>query len=123
MPTPSPRAEEKVYSTFTVGLSQFFNLSSLVRRWSNCWIRSWRTERTALGESQDCSLVARGWSRILFLVLLLYDCREASKIDWKLDADEDEDADEEAMKETGMMSRMMSGHAVLSPVRERTTSQ
>jgi len=97
MPTPSPRAEEKVYSTFTVGLSQFFNLSSLVRRWSNCWIRSWRTERTALGESQDCSLVARGWSRILFLVLLLYDCREASKIDWKLDEDEDED--EEAMKE------------------------
>jgi hypothetical protein len=54
----------------------------------------------------------------LFFVLLLYDCKEASKIDWKVDEDEDE----EAMKETGMMSRMMSGHEVLSPVRDRTTS-
>ena len=52
-PTPSPRVDENVYSTFTVGLSQFFNLSSLARRWSNCRIRSWRTERMALGESQD----------------------------------------------------------------------
>ena len=58
-----------------------------------------------MGESQDCSLVARGWSRSLFFVLLLYDCKEALKIDWKLDEDEDE----EAMKEIGKMSRMMSG--------------
>jgi len=49
--------------------------------------------------------VARGWSRSLFFVLLLYDCKEALKIDWKLDEDEDE----EAMKEIGKMSRMMSG--------------
>jgi hypothetical protein len=51
--------------------------------------------------------VARGWSRSLFLVLLLYDCKDASKIDWKLEEDE------EAMGETRMMSRMMSGQAVL----------
>jgi hypothetical protein len=56
--------------------------------------------------------VARGWSRSLFLVLLLYDCKEASKIDWKLDEDEEEE--EEAMGETRMMNRMMSGHAVES---------
>jgi hypothetical protein len=90
-----------VYSTFTVGLSQFFNLSSLVWRCSNCWIRSWRTERTALGESQDCSREARGWSRSLFLVLLLYACKEESKIDWKLDGDG------EAMGETRLMSRQV----------------
>jgi hypothetical protein len=58
----------------------------------------------ALGESQDCSREARGWSRSLFLVLLLYDCKEASKIDWKLDEDGD------AMCET-----RMSGQAVLRP--------
>ena len=48
----------------------------------------------------------------MFLVLLLYDCKEASKIDLKLDEDEDED--EEAMGETRKMTqnRMMSGHAV-----------
>ena len=41
----------------------------------------------ALGESQDCRREARGWSGSLFLVLLLYDCKEASKIDWKLEED------------------------------------
>src|SRR6266478_728874 len=88
-PTPSPRVAEKARRTFTVGLSQFFNLSSLVWRWSNCWIRSWRTERMELGESQDCSRVARGWSRRLFLVLLSYTCKEALKIDWKLEDEDD----------------------------------
>lgn len=39
----------------------------------------------------------------MFLVLLLYDCKAASKIDWKLDEDE------EAMGKTTVMSRMMSG--------------
>jgi hypothetical protein len=43
----------------------------------------------ALEESQDCSRVARGWSRSLFLVLLSYAFKEALKIGWKL---EEEDA-------------------------------
>ena len=43
----------------------------------------------ALGESQDCSWVARGWSRSLFLVLLSYACKEALKMDWKLVEEED----------------------------------
>jgi hypothetical protein len=51
--------------------------------------------------------VAREWSRSLLLVLLLYDCKEASKIDWKMDEDEDEEAIGEI--------RMMSGDAVLGP--------
>src|SRR6266849_5074602 len=88
-PTPSLRVAENAYNTFTMGSSQLFNLSSLVRRWSNCWTRSWRTARTALGESQGCSRAARGWSRRLFLVLLSYACNEALKIDWKLGEEED----------------------------------
>ena len=51
--------------------------------------------------------MAREWSRSLLLVLLLYDCKEASKIDWKMDEDEDEEAIGEI--------RMMSGDAVLGP--------
>jgi hypothetical protein len=62
----------------------------------------------ALGESQDCSRAARGWSRSLFLVLLLYDCKEASKIDWKLDEPEDED-EEVIMGETTMDDEWASG--------------
>jgi len=60
----------------------------------------------ALGESQDCNRVARGWSRSLLLVLLLYDCKEASKIDWKLEEDG------EAMGET---RARMSGQTVPEP--------
>jgi hypothetical protein len=60
----------------------------------------------------------------LFLVLSLYDCKEASKIDWKLEDDE------EAMEETRVMNKMMneqddervmstmSGHAVLALPRQ-----
>ena len=51
--------------------------------------------------------MAREWSRSLLLVLLLYDCKEASKIDWKMDEDEDEEAIGEI--------RMMNGDAVLEP--------
>ena len=43
----------------------------------------------AMGESQDCSRVARGWSRSLFFVLFSYACNEALKIDWKLEVEED----------------------------------
>jgi hypothetical protein len=38
--------------------------------------------------------VARGWSRSLFLVFLSYACKEALKIDWKLEEEE------EAMEES-----------------------
>ena len=36
--------------------------------------------------------MARGWSRSLFLVLLSYACKEALKIDWKLEEEEEKDA-------------------------------
>jgi hypothetical protein len=42
-----------------------------------------------MGESQDCSCVARGWSSSLFLVLLSYACKEALRIDRKLEVEED----------------------------------
>jgi hypothetical protein len=52
----------------------------------------------------------------LFLVLLLYACKEVSKIEWKLDEDE------EAMGETRMTSGIMRGHAWrhMSSIRMRT---
>ena len=34
--------------------------------------------------------MARGWSRILVLVLLSYACKEVLKTDWKLAEDEDD---------------------------------
>ena len=46
----------------------------------------------ALGESQGCSRAARGWPRSLFLVLLSYACKEALKIDRKLEEEPEEEA-------------------------------
>jgi hypothetical protein len=44
-----------------------------VRRWSNCWTRSWRTARTALGESQDCSCGKRVVEKVVlgFVIVCL----------------------------------------------------
>jgi hypothetical protein len=43
----------------------------------------------AVGESQDCSWVTRGWSRSLFFVVFSYASNAALKMDWKLEEDEE----------------------------------
>lgn len=42
----------------------------------------------AVGESQDCNCMARGWLRRLLLVFFSYAPNAALKIDWKLEEDE-----------------------------------
>jgi hypothetical protein len=46
----------------------------------------------AVGESQDCSWVARGWARSLFFVVFSYASKATLKTDWKLEEEEEEEA-------------------------------
>ncbi len=45
-----------------------------------------------MGESQDCSWVARGWSRSFFFVVFSYAPKAALRTDWKLEEEEEEEA-------------------------------